>query len=328
MAKILKLNAESEKEVVKETVCVLKNSGIAVVPTDTVYGIVCDGDNDEAKKNIYLIKGRQQSKPLIGFVDSFETAKKFAFIPEKFLPFILCRWPGRHTFIFKSKIESRYIVSEKRNIALRIPDFGFINHLSKNFRIIASTSANISSAGSVSSIENLSPEIAEKVSIVVDAGDVKGQESAIWDLTGSTAQLVRGNVLFVCSGNSCRSPMAQVILQNLVGSSIRVISAGTAASLSGSMTEEAKEALEESGINVEGFISTSLTSEMIDYSDLIFVMEEKHRETVLNLSQSAHDKTFVLDVPDPAGSDIFQYRKVRDIIKDKINEMVLTRIKR
>lgn len=327
MVKIFKLNPESENELVIETVNILKNAGIAIVPTDTVYGLICDGENEIAKENIYRVKGRPESKPLIGFIRNIEQAKKLAFIPNEFLPFILKRWPGRNTFIFKSKIESSYVVTEEKTIGLRIPDCKFVNLLCENFKFLASTSANISSEGSVSNIEQMVPAIINAVSIVIDGGKIFGLESAIWDITQDIPKLIRGRVLFVCSGNSCRSPIAQAILQHITGRQITVVSAGTHGNALNTISQEAAEVLGEIGIKVENFVSATITRETVELSDLIFVMEEKHKERILELFPNVSDKVFVLNVPDPAGGNIYQYRQIRDIIKERIRDIVLTRIK-
>ncbi|MCM8788952.1 MAG: L-threonylcarbamoyladenylate synthase [Candidatus Omnitrophica bacterium] len=327
MTTILRLNLNSEKEILEKTADILKKSGIAIVPTDTVYGLVCDGDSESAKKNIYIIKKRVETKPLIAFVRSIEQAEKIAFISKLSLPFILNRWPGRNTFVFRAKIESRYIVARDHTVGLRIPAHGFINRLCDSFTFLASTSANISSYGSACCVEQIDSSIVDRVSITVDGGKVTGRESAIWDMTQDTPKLIRGRVLFVCSGNSCRSPMAQAILQKFVKGSIVVISAGIEPDFYGSASRESIEAMKEVGIDVQKFVSKSLTREMVEFSDLVFVMEEKHRERVLQLFPQAYDRVFVLNVQDPAGGDIFKYRQIRDIIKQRIITDVLTRIK-
>ncbi|MCM8822525.1 MAG: Sua5/YciO/YrdC/YwlC family protein [Candidatus Omnitrophica bacterium] len=327
MTTILRLNPDSEIEILEKTADILKKSGVAIVPTDTVYGLVCDGESEYAKKNIYLIKKRTESKPLIGFVRNIEQAERVAFIPRLFLPFILNRWPGRNTFVFRSRIESRYIVNKDHTIALRIPAHNFINLLCEIFPFLASTSANISSYGSACCVAQIDSSVVNNVSITIDNGKLPGRESAIWDMTQDTPKLIRGKVLFVCSGNSCRSPMAQAILKSFVATSIDVISAGIEPNFYGSMTRESIEVLKETGINVQNFVSKNLTREMLEFSDLVFVMEEKHRERVLQLFPQAYDRVFVLNVQDPAGSDIFKYRQIRDIIKQRIIKNVLTRIK-
>ncbi len=327
MAIILKLGPGFEKEAIKKTVEALRNSGTAIVPTDTVYGLICDGENEKAKRQIYAIKNRSQAKPLIAFVRDLQQAKKIAFIPDLHLPFILKRWPGRNTFIFRAKTVIDYITIDN-TIAIRIPDHSFINELCQHFFYLASTSANISSHPSPSTINEIDNSVVESVSVVIDGGKCQGQVSAIWDMTEEIPILLRGRILFICSGNSCRSPMAEAILRKIAGSSFDIISAGTDMNLSGSISKQALEVLDEEGIKLDQFISRTLTSDLIENSDLIFVMEEKHSQIVLNLCPHCSDKIFVLDVPDPAGKDIFEYRRVRDIIKQRIQDTVIKRIKR
>ncbi|MCM8825841.1 MAG: L-threonylcarbamoyladenylate synthase, partial [Candidatus Omnitrophica bacterium] len=133
MTTILRLNPDSEIEILEKTSDILKKSGVAIVPTDTVYGLICDGESEIAKKNIYAIKKRPESKPLIAFVKDIQQAENLAFIPDSSLPFILKRWPGRNTFIFRARIESKYVVTSDGAIALRIPAHSFINRLCDAF---------------------------------------------------------------------------------------------------------------------------------------------------------------------------------------------------
>jgi len=329
MAEIFKLTPDTEKEILTKTVTCLKNSGIVIVPTDTVYGLVCDGENEKAKQNIYLIKGRDYNKPLIGFINDIEKAKHFAIIPEKFFPFITSRWPGRHTFVFKSKVEVPFLVSKEKTIGLRIPDFDFVRNLCIHFSLIASTSANVSQTKSASGLEEIDRIIIENVSMTVEGGFPSGNESAIWDMTEDIPKLIRGSILFVCSGNSCRSPMAQAIAEKMIcNARIKIFSAGTDIGFYNRASQETIDVLKEIGIDITGFISSPVTEQMLAFSDLIFVMEEKHKERILQLFPQAEDKTFVLDVPDPAGGNIFHYRQIRDIITNRIKNFVLTRIKK
>ncbi|OQB73768.1 MAG: Threonylcarbamoyl-AMP synthase [candidate division TA06 bacterium ADurb.Bin131] len=327
MTDILKLTRDNRKIIVEKIGNVLKNSGVAIIPTDTVYGIVCNGEDDTAKTYIYTIKNRPEHKPLIAFVRDIEQANKIAYIQQSSLNFVSNRWPGKNTFIFKSKIKSKYIVSSDNTIGIRIPDFDLINHLTSIFPYLASTSANISFRGSTSSIDEVEPELINSVQLVVDAGKLYGKESAIWDTTTSLPKLLRGKVLFVCSGNSCRSPMAQCILKHIIGNQlIDVISAGTSV-IKENPSLESIVVMKEIGLDISNFTTNILTADIIDSSDIIFAMEDRHRNIILEMSPSCYDKITVLNIPDPAGKDISYYREIRDIISDKIKTQVLTRIK-
>jgi L-threonylcarbamoyladenylate synthase len=181
---IMKLTANNTGKILAVTERILRCGGVAVVPTDTVYGLVCDGLNEEAKKKIFKIKGRSEEKPLIGFVDTIKKVQRFAEIPEEKVPLIKRDWPGKKTFVLKSKETISYMTAGTGTIAFRIPDHIFLLKLLKRFDTLASTSANISGQKAPSSIEEIPDKLKEKVDIVIDGGITPGIPSSIIDLTG------------------------------------------------------------------------------------------------------------------------------------------------
>jgi protein-tyrosine-phosphatase len=130
-------------------------------------------------------------------------------------------------------------------------------------------------------------------------------------------------VLFVCTGNACRSPMAQVIFKKLVGNDpslpsagIEVDSAGTGVGLD-SATPDAIECMAEYGLNLNSHQPKSINSHLVQWSDLVLVMESRHKEVVLSRFPNAAKKTHLLSeyvgesggVPDPYLQGIVVYRK-------------------
>jgi L-threonylcarbamoyladenylate synthase len=188
---IIKINETNFKETLQILEDIIKNGGLAIVPTDTVYGIICDGKNLTSKQNIFNLKGRTVNKTLIGFVENLQSAEKFAYLPENFLDFIKNKWPGKNTFVLKSKVNLTYLSTTQNTIGLRIPDFQLINKLNKKIEIIASTSANISGEKSASCLDEISKKIKEGVDICIDAGKIYGKASSVWDLTGEKPIILR-----------------------------------------------------------------------------------------------------------------------------------------
>lgn len=121
---------------------------VAVTPTDTVYGIVCKVNDPEAYEKIYEIKERDQEKPLILFVDSIATAKKyFENWNDTIEDLAQKHWPGSLTIISKrSEQLPRHVNPGFKTIGIRIPQSKSVSKLLKQVpeKALLSTSANIS----------------------------------------------------------------------------------------------------------------------------------------------------------------------------------------
>ena len=189
--KTIVISSHIEKETVSEVEDILKSGGVAIVPTDTVYGLICDGLNNRVKEKIYEIKGRPKDKPLIGFVDTIEKVKKFAEVSPEKEKILTENWPGAKTYILKAKKDIYLITAITGKIAFRIPAHNFIINLCNAFDIVASTSANFSEDKAPASIEEIPEDLKEKVDIIIDGGRLKGVPSEIWDITGKSSVQLR-----------------------------------------------------------------------------------------------------------------------------------------
>ena len=148
-------------------------------------------------------------------------------------------------------------------------------------------------------------------------------------------------ILFVCTGNSCRSPMAKGYLEKrlkeLGKEGIEVSSAGVASLMGREPTEEAKQVATEEGADISGHRARLATEFDIKESDLIFVMENGHRQYIVNKYPKAVKKTYTLkdfkklgdfdtsedsDIPDPIGKDINFYRNIFSVIKESIERVL------
>jgi protein-tyrosine-phosphatase len=126
-------------------------------------------------------------------------------------------------------------------------------------------------------------------------------------------------VLFVCSGNTCRSPMAEAIAQAERLRPFRAMSAGTSAREGEPMTVEANEALARLTIKPQKHVARVLTPSLIEQADVIYCMTAKHRDAVLQIAPHASVKTFMLDphgdIDDPIGKPIESYIECANTIR-------------
>lgn len=140
------------------------------------------------------------------------------------------------------------------------------------------------------------------------------------------------SILFVCTGNICRSPMAEAILKKMVPmeADIRVFSAGSHAREGNLATENSILVSRDAGIDLSSHRARKLTTDMAREADMILAMEPLHTEHVLSLDIWVKDKTFNLIrfaqdhqgdgdlIPDPYGGSLREYQ----ICFRKIDECV------
>jgi glycine hydroxymethyltransferase len=139
-------------------------------------------------------------------------------------------------------------------------------------------------------------------------------------------------ILFLCTGNVCRSPMAEGIFRHAVAGrgDFRIVSAGLGAVDGQPPTHHSVQAMKEIGIDISRQRSNALTAELVRSADLILGMTHSHTDTVMLLYPSAAEKTFLLrefddtlepyekDISDPIGSPYQTYVECRDQIEQGI----------
>lgn len=173
---------------------VIKEGGIAVFPTDTVYDIGCSVKKPDALKRIFKLKDRPLSQSLSILISRPEVALEIADFKEKDLDVLKKIWPGPWTLILKAKVHlASGGVGPDGTVALRCPDHGIALELLRTAGdTLAVSSANFSGGKSPLRFEEVDPEILEKVDAAIDAGICPlGGETAIARIEKKRHSIVR-----------------------------------------------------------------------------------------------------------------------------------------
>lgn len=135
-------------------------------------------------------------------------------------------------------------------------------------------------------------------------------------------------ILFVCTGNTCRSPMAEAMFNKMIKdrniADVSASSAGIAAYAGSPASENAMAAVKELGADLSRHKARLVTRKLVDESDQIYCMSDSHAKTLKGLFPEAEAKIKVLGggIEDPFGGDINVYRACRDQILAALNDII------
>lgn len=344
-----------QQEEIKKVIKIIKEGGIICLPTDTVYGLAVDAQNEKAAVKLYNLKKRPREKPLVLFIkDRKELIPLVKKIPLVAIKMINKWWPGPLTLIFKSSIsEPWYLVSEKGKIGVRIPSHPVPRKiLQEDDLFLATTSANLSGEPSVKDPKQLPSSLKEEIDVLIDSGPTPlGKESTVIDVTTFPPKVLRegkishqeiakitkkpAEILFVCTGNSCRSVMAEAFFKKLWphknSDKVKIGSAGTFVNFPSPPSTNTVKVMEERGIDVSSHRSRAINQGLIKEADIILVMEESHLYYLRGAYPEAEGKIWMLKeftsnkkekIPDPIGESKNYYENIAEEIEEEIKKLI------
>lgn len=183
------MNAEILSEI-NRTLKVLKEGGVILYPTDTIWGIGCDALNSRAVEQIYRIKNRKDNKSLIILVDSFEMLERYVEKVPEITGDLIDSIENPVTVIYdNARNLPKNVTAADGTVAIRIVRDEFCRHLIHTYgRPVISTSANISGEPTPMVFSKISENIKSKVNYTVQLYHdlfVQAKASTIIRLTGS-----------------------------------------------------------------------------------------------------------------------------------------------
>ena len=188
--KILKIDSrDPDRKKVRIAADVIREGGLVVFPTETVYGIGGDAFNATSAEMIYRVKGRPSDNPLMVHVSDMEMAESVGIFPRRYLKAVKSLWPGPIAFVVKAR-ESvpKEVVSGLGTVAVRMPDHKVaLSLIRESGTPIAAPSANPSRLPSSTKASHAAGYFEGRVDVIIDSGPSRnGIESTILDLGSFT----------------------------------------------------------------------------------------------------------------------------------------------
>ena len=163
------MNDEKLKEEVRKACEVLKNGGIILYPTDTIWGIGCDATNELAVKRIYELKHREDNKAMLVLLDDVGKLASHVEVPDVAYELLEVNDKPMTIIYPNAKNLAKNLIAQDRTIGIRITSEAFTKALLYRFRKpIVSTSANISGEPSPKCFAEISDAVKSAVDYVVD----------------------------------------------------------------------------------------------------------------------------------------------------------------
>jgi len=185
---------EPEPWLVARVAQVLRRGGLAVVPTDTVYSIVCLISDGDAVTRLYEAKGISAAKRLSLLVPDIASAAAYTRgIPNQVFRIMRRALPGPYTLIFQASSEvPRIMLHKRRTVGLRIPDSAIVLALLTELQepLLSTSVRNLSDEWVLDPVA-IDTDYGEAVDVVVDGGLLAAEPSTVIDLSGDRPVLVR-----------------------------------------------------------------------------------------------------------------------------------------
>lgn len=353
--------SDDVRDIVHRSVQALVEGKVIGVPTETVYGLAADALNESAVERLCEIKGRDSQTPLAISVSSRESAGDYFDQLTPLARRLSCRcWPGPLTLVVPSMSDRSALTQLPKRVQSRIAgDFGCVGFRVVDHRIMAHlhrflsgplvlTSANLSRKPAPTTAEGVASQLGNSIPLLLDDGPTRyGGTSTVARVIGNRMEVLREGVIeieamnqfikpvivLVCTGNTCRSPMAESLLREQLRKkfgnqdAVQVLSAGVAAGIGNMASPQAVDVMERRGLDLTGHSSRPLDDAVMNVADLVLTMTRGHQAAILAAWPDMHDRVHTLrrdggDVADPVGMPTEVYASCAEQIESELSKWV------
>lgn len=354
-------DTEDREAVVEGAARALLAGELVVFPSDTVYVIAGHAARPDAVKRVAEIAGesakRRPRLSVTGADAALRWVGPFGRVARRLAtrcwpgPVALAVDPPGDATAWSEQPEiTRTAVSSERGVGVDCPDHGAILEVMRRLEAPLVTAI----AGPEESFDaDAASAVADEAVVLIDDGPTRYRKSASFvDATSRGLSMIHEGVAserrirrlageiitFVCTGNTCRSPMAEVILKKLVADElgcdveelpdkgITILSAGLAALNGEPASENSQIVVAELGANLEQHASQSLTRDIAFLSDRLITMTREHRRLIITAWPMLAEKTTPLagdrDITDPVGDTLDRYRDCASRIESELRKML------
>jgi protein-tyrosine phosphatase len=365
--KVLRIDsAKIDSAMIGEAAALIESGGLVAFPTETVYGIACRVKSDSLAR-LDDLKGRAADKYYTLHVD--RKSKVEDYVPTiglKAQKLIQNAWPGPLTIVFEldqNDIDEQYKNLEEEvfrnlyknsSIGIRCPHNPIASMLLQQTNCpVVAPSANITGQPPAINGGQVLEQLSGRIDLLLDAGPCNYKKSStVVKIGKKKLELLRSGFysmeeletrstikfLFVCTGNTCRSPMAEGIFRKYLAEKLqcnvddldkmgyKVNSAGIIGSSGYPASAEAVTACADMGVDIKAHRNKALSKELIEESDIIFAMEQIHRDRVIALDRKAAKRCLLLagdtGIPDPIGHPQRFYNNCAKLIERFVQKRI------